>query len=222
MIVDTMNDREVANEVLADFPNARRYGVNVLWKNARRKIIRGVASSLVFTYVSPKKNTWIINVRKANSKKHLDIYFGCLRIKAKGYGLMIPGLANVRRASLRATDVPSVIYLTPHFFSRVNERLRLGIVNPLDVVKWVCGRRFDGLVDTTPGLSGKNDRDTMNPIHLCSEFGVSMGYYNGDILVIRTFITYDMRNREQLTKFNFLKDHSHILIPLTLEEAFGL
>lgn len=211
-----MNDREVAQEVIADFPNARRYGENVLLNRARRIMIKKKVWTASFKYVSPRRNTWLINVRRTNEFKwSQEIRWGCLRMGTRGYGLLVPCVANKGEG-----DSALVTYFTAHLFSRMNERLGLGFVNPLDIVKWAWKQDFDGFIDTSPNLSGIKSRDMDNPIHLCSDIGVSMGYYNGDILVLRTFIPYEMCNVKQLSKFGRLKDKIHTVPKICLDEVF--
>jgi hypothetical protein len=123
MLLPTMTIEEIRREIEKDYPIVVRKCDYVSKKMDRyRKVKRDELLTGYFDYTSKYKNEWICKI---------EISKDLVRTKFMAYYYAESGLAAI--GVLEAGE--KIMYFTSHFLKRYNERRKLGIVMPKDLVK---------------------------------------------------------------------------------------
>ena len=154
MIVPSMNDNEVRAQIKPEFDKIHKTTLVRLsdeYRKERKKL--SIDKTRAYTRIYPikttGKNTWLIFINKrAHCKKFLDdsgTNFVCIV-----YCFNQTGIRVFREVGDHRTRVFSA-----HFFQRYNERLKLNILNTLDIVK----HYFTYNNDVSEGQYPKNNKN---------------------------------------------------------------
>lgn len=186
-----MTEAEVLQEINKDLPNVVSISNN---KDAKvRRIILKSASFPVYLHsyiTSPRKNKWIILWEARNKKNVGDnslISFVCYRETAHGRYAYMPTWADKKLI---------LIVYPPHFFSRFAERMDLSL-SGVDLI-----RRYFEKNNSYAYELGTADDDAQQ-IYGSSVEGIALGlrYTEHDIILFKTFITYEMTKGSQIEAF---------------------
>lgn len=123
MLVPAMTLEEIRKEVLKEFPILQRKAGYVGKEEYKYKKHSKVKDFIkTYDYVSKYKNNWICTVQYTNEQwvtAHLALFNGP------------KGLAAIAYDSER----DMLHYYTAHFFNRYNERLKLNLIKPTDIIR---------------------------------------------------------------------------------------
>ncbi len=182
MLVPSMTMKEIRKEIEKDFPSVIHHASVVqdnLMKNHRQLFNRRIVH--VGDMVSNQKNNWIYKIvlkRKLQTTNFLAYYFNDIGLSA-----------------VEATVGPYMLFFTTHFFKRYNERLKLNLVNPYDILhhymKWHSVYQFKTVKKITENLVevfGVNEQGA-----LLGTLDTELNFYK-----INTFITNEMLKGEQM------------------------
>lgn len=190
MIVESMNYKEISNALVSDYNyivNRRLDRLGEKYNRARRKnkISNQREYSKIYEFQTPQKNNWILLLSKAPSVRSykgsstIVIAFLCYYYTSIG----------IRVFKIIPTGGFSVF--NSHFFTRYNERLNLGLVDPMDKVKHYF---------THNGYSHSKAIKNDGKMYLVGT--VKDGYILGEVqheiwAVFKTFISNDMSTDDQ-------------------------
>lgn len=186
-----MTEAELLQEIKKDLPNVVSISNN---KDAKvRRIILKSASFPVYLHsyiTSPRKNKWIILWEARNKKNVGDdslISFVCYQETAHGRYAYMPTWADKKLI---------LIVYPPHFFSRFAERMDLSL-SGVDLI-----RRYFEKNNSYAYELGTADDDAQQ-IYGSSVEGIALGlrYTEHDIILFKTFITYEMTKGSQIEAF---------------------
>src|ERR1700741_2701710 len=123
MIVPSMTYQEIRKELIVDFPIAYKkseYVLEDLEKWMRKAKVKTPVHQ--YDYVSRNKNKWVIkiDIGKKDVARSFMTYFYTSENKIAAVGVI---------------DTKQLLYFTSHFFKRYNERLKLGILLPEDIIR---------------------------------------------------------------------------------------
>lgn len=194
MIVYTMTESEVVQEVTSDMVNAFKYS-DAKDQKFRRMVIKSnrfpvYAHSI---YTSPRKNIWLI-LFEARTKKEIGedcrITFVTCYNSPHGYYAVMVSFTNNRQ---------HLIMYPPHFFSRYAERCGINLSGIDLMIRYF--KMNASYVYALKDVSLSNSL-IRTEVYGSSKEGVAMGFRSveGNIL-FKTFITYDMTKGEQITNF---------------------
>lgn len=191
MIIPQMSETELLDEIKKDLPNV----VNIS-NNKDGKVRRIIQKSVLFpvylhSYItSPRKNKWIILWEARNRKNVGDdslISFVCYQETPHGRYAYMPTWANKKLI---------LIIYPPHFFSRFAERMNMDL-SGVELIK-----RYFEKNNSYAYEFGTAD-DSRQQIYGSSLEGIALGLRNTehDIILFKTFITYDMSKGAQIETF---------------------
>lgn len=180
MIIDTMTDVEIYQEVRSEYDNIISY-MDKITPKYRRPIIKSTKFPMYFTpveYKSPKGNKYILFF-EARTKKDYDgrLLFTIICVYNKNGGL-----------NVMMFDKPSqrnIMIYSPHLFSRYRTRfLKEETLSSLDVIKRFFKINPTAMVNLTEGDEFAGT---------CNE-GALFGKFidEGKITIFKTFVSFDM------------------------------
>ncbi|MEG1684549.1 MAG: hypothetical protein RR319_01190 [Bacteroides sp.] len=188
MVVATMSEEELYNEVYKDLTNVFYYS-----DKKDNKFRRMVLKSTLFPvrsycyYTSKLKNKWIV-LFEARSKKEIGddcrVTFVCVYNSSHGMHAVMLSSYNDKRI---------IITHTPHFFSRFAERCGIELTG-IDLI-----RRYFA-INNSYAFDLSKIRD--GEIFGSSEEGVALGLISSSNNVFfKTYITYNMLKGNQISTF---------------------
>jgi hypothetical protein len=191
MLVESMNEVEITNEVLKDFSKLRETTSDRLaneYDKERRKfkIDNKKIYPIVYPVKTAAKNTWLLFLSKAPAHER---YKGIesINVSYLVYYYNSKGLRVFNCSSGGFIEV-----YNGHFFKRYNERLNLNLNRPLDIVK----SYFMHGCHAVYSVINKNDKKYTIGV---SVEGILLGElrYNGQWLINKTFISRDISRPDQ-------------------------
>lgn len=195
MLTLQMTECEILQEIKYDLPD-----VIEISNNKEAKVRRIIQKSLRFpvfvhSYItSPKKNKWII-LWEARSKKNIGdkalVTLVCYHETSHGRYVFMPTWND---------DKLILIVYPPHFFSRFAERMELDVTG-VDLLRRYFERNNSYTYEVekevvSNGLCRRN-------VYGTSLEGVGLGaeVTGCDIILFKTFITYEMTKGQQVSLF---------------------
>lgn len=187
MLVATMNENEILNEVKLDYDNCINY-FNSISNKYRRAVIKSSSFPMKFKpveFVTKRKNKCLVFI-EAKSKKDRDNLFITIMFyfnKPDGIHAVMP-VPDIYGMNIN-------IY-TPHFWKRYKERFIKNQVSTLDAIKIYFNNN-----PTSTGRTIEN-----GTIQASVQDGIIfLNRINNDISIVKTFV-----NREQLFENQTLDD----------------
>jgi len=190
MLVPAMTLEEIRREVEKDFPIVHRKSSYVSNKMKRifRDSLRQGNVVRFFDYVSKQKNKWIYKIELSN--KPALITFMAYYYGAKGLNAVMMISDN------------NMLYFSAHFFNRYNERRKLNLAMPHDIIRSFMSDNlqfsFKKLEEISAGVY---------TFFGVTDSGVALGtyYQNANLYKMNTFITSDMLTGNQVAMEEQLK-----------------
>jgi len=189
MIVETFTNKELINEVLQDWNEAINH-LDTLAKDYdknRRKFKFNKDRPFAKSYLvkSKRLNNWLFILDKAPSVSYKDT--GSINICSLVYYYTSSGLRVIKVMPEGGLSV-----YNGHLFTRFNERLNLGLIEPLDIVKRFFSVNGYFISKVIP----KGDREFT--LSTCKE-GLLLGELQEErtLLIHKTFINKDQLREEQ-------------------------
>lgn len=194
MIVHTMTEAELTQEVMKDMYNAFRWE-DVNSNKFRRIVLKATRFPVyaTFSYNSPRKNKWLI-LLEARTKKEFGDSSRCTYVTTydSPHGIYAVMVSWIEKK-------PQLILYPPHFFSRYRDRMQISL-NGLSLMnhffKFNCSYVYE--------IKRKEIKESHFSIEVygsCRD-GVCLGFMTSeDNIMFKTFITYDMLKGEQIEKF---------------------
>lgn len=195
MIVHTMTEAELFQEVKTDMVNAFKYS-DAKDQKFRRMVIKSnrfpvYAHSI---YTSPRKNIWLI-LFEARTKKEIGedcriTFVTCYNSPHGYYSVMVSFVNNK----------PHLIMYPPHFFSRYAERCGINLSGIDLMIRYF--KMNASYVYELKHVSLPNNL-IRTEVYGSSKEGVAMGFRSvGGNILFKTHITYDMTKGEQISKLS--------------------
>ena len=182
MLVPAMTLEDIRREIQKDFPILHRKSSYVLHKLERMFDKSTIEKGVVrfFEYRSKYKNTWIYKINLSKGKN--DLFFLAYYYGNKGLTAVCP-LSN---------DI--LLYSTGHFFNRYNERRKLNLVMPHDIMRTFMNDnkefKFQPMDEVSPGIY---------TMFGALDSGAALGMFNKNLNLykLNTFISHDMMRDDQ-------------------------
>jgi len=198
MLVPSMTLQEIRREINLEKPIVFRKVQFLIHDFMRAKKPHGKDVFVRhYDYVSKYKNKWLFRIginRHQAELSYLVYYYNDI------------GLVGI----LVFDDDDELMYLTSHLFKRFNERLRLNLTTPREImVKFL---------DEFPGFNGKRI-ETIEPGVYKMFYGSTAGYFLGinnmnlKFIKMNTFITHDMLKGEQHETADILRKEIAKYVP---------
>jgi hypothetical protein len=198
MLVPSMTLQEIRKEINKDFPILFRKTIYVLQKLEKQlqKAEKKKGFTAFYNYCSKYKNQWIyrLNITKKQSLST------CMLLYHNGRG----------HIAIATTQNLNLIYHTPHFFERYNERLQLGLKTQNEIYQSYMNEtptyKFQNLEEISPGIF---------TMFCVIDSGIILGIHNEPLKMIKanTFLTHDMLRKDQRELMAVLKNESFKYIP---------
>lgn len=195
MIVSSMSEEELINEVTTDYVNVFRYSDHL--DNKFRRI---VVKSKIFPvtackeYVSPRKNRWLIFLEARSKKETLDRSRITLVVTFEA-----PNGTHAVMGTFTNGRMHYIIY-PPHFFARYRQRVIKEDITTTDLIKrfFKFNQGYVYTLKDTPKFGNLALRE----VYGTTRDGVAMGFMTTHQNVLfKTFITFDMLKGEQIETF---------------------
>lgn len=191
MILHTMNDNEIYNEIIKDYENVIKK-VKHLFPIVQKRYRKKMSCTFIpFEYTSPLKNNWVlfISVFTLENLSFVPVVYS------------LDGGFNTWMYSNSHIDGGSkgkIIHYTSHFFDRYNERF-LGLDN-------IAGRKKILTEFFKRNSCGISNNFRGNEIFTKIEDGISLGdvsfHENFEMFHYRTYIEEDMLFDEQCDTYD--------------------
>lgn len=191
MILNTMNNSEIYKEITTDCQIILTRSIDRyfnMYDKLRRKNSVPKDSEFPISYElkTHAKNNWIIILSKAPS---ITKYKGSESIC---FCLLVYYYTTIGIRVFKVDFKYGIRAFNAHFFTRYNERMNLGLINPIDKVKhYFCHNSysFEQLLQNNSGF---------NVIGKCKD-GFRLGSYseNQPWIIYKTFISNSMTTEEQ-------------------------
>ena len=202
MFVPSMTIKELRAEINKDFPIVLRK-TNYIARKLEKLIKPNNKTNTTrfYTYQSKYKNQWIYRISIIGK----EIYVGFITYYYGNRGL----------TAISVLPNDTLMYLTGHFFQRFNERLKLGLTLPEDIIREFMNQNTafvsHKLEEVRPGVS---------KLFSVMPSGVMLGTHHKHLNYYRinTFITNAMLRGEQIARKQQLKD----ILDNYLDEHEGL
>ena len=187
MLVDTMNQAEITREFFLDWEIVKERSEDRLLQlyereRRRNKIPKDEQFSRAYEIRSQRKNNWIFLFSKAPSESK---YKGLVNVAYLMYYYNSKGIRVFKIIPAGGLSV-----FNGHLFGRYNERLRLNIVNTIDLVKHFFKNNGYASIKILP----KDGKDLT--VSVCHD-GLMLGEKRGNWIINKTFITKDLMYLEQ-------------------------
>ena len=197
MIVDSMTHREVYAELAKERDN-----VTAWWRHQLEGMRRPVLKSKTFPihawrdYTSPRKNRYLFFTR----------------IFDRRMKVILTGLAVIRRMSDGMTvytswtsghELVNPMVIIPHAWKRYVERAGVNKTG-IELLKHFFTHNALGADSHKQDVAGRSVRwNGEEHLATCVTDGVLLGQKDGNIFLVKTFITYDMAMGKQRKEFEF-------------------
>lgn len=191
MIVGTMTENQLISEVIADFKTVVSISNDKDKKVANLIRKRTVFPARFHSYVITKrKNNWLIlweALNRSNIGDRSLISFVCFYDTPHGKYAIMPSFSE---------GGIMLLMFTPHFFSRFANRAVIDLTGK-DLIK----RYFE--INYNYGFSYNTDPGGAVNVFGSSKDGIALGieYKGKQIILFKTFITYDMCKGQQIEVF---------------------
>lgn len=182
-----MNTQEISNEIVRDYKMVSTKG-EYLTESLRRKALKSKDKCArgIFDYISKNHNKWLIICEyKKKSQRFFSIAY---YIDKYGFNAIIYD-----------DNLKNLTHLTPHFFSRYNERfLQRPNLSKLEILKIFIEKNSFGFIQYL-----QDTNEIKNGIFVKNEDGIGLGFYEDligpiqRIFHLKTFITDDMTKGNQ-------------------------
>jgi hypothetical protein len=191
MLVEAMNPDEITREVMKDFnklskTTAERLGDEYDRERRKFKIDKTKTYSKAYLIKTASKNTWILFFSKAPAQKK---YIGrdSINVGYVVYFYTSKGLSVINRATGNFLEL-----YYGHFFKRYNERMKLNLDKPLDIIK----SYFKHGGNVVYSVINKNAHEYT--IGICRH-GILLGElsHNRQWLINKTFVSRDLARPDQ-------------------------
>lgn len=194
MIVYSMNEKEVSEEVVQDMNNAIRY-IDANQNKFRRIVLKSIRFPVYcyYTYTSPRKNKWIILLEARNKKEFGEM---CRATYVATYDT--PHGIHAILFSLIDRG-PLLCFYPPHFFKRFRERTGQN-KSGMDLIMEFF-KLNTGVVNKT--ISKMIDESNyITEVMGTTDSGVCLGLITSEGNIhFKTFITKEMLKGEQIDTF---------------------
>jgi len=182
MLVPAMTLEDIRREIEKELPIVQRKGAYVSHKLQRVLADRSRRQKVVrcFDYQSKFKNSWIYKIEF--TKKEAAITFLIYYYGDRGLTAVCP------------IENDTLVYCTGHFFNRYNERKKLNLIRPNDIMRSFLEAtpdfKFQNLTQINPGIF-----ETFAVI----DGGIALGtfYQQYRLYKLNTFIAADMMRHDQ-------------------------
>lgn len=195
MIVHTMTEAELFQEVKTDMVNAFRYS-DAKDQKFRRMVIKSNQFPVYAhsVYTSPRKNIWLI-LFEARTKKEIRedcriTFVTCYNSPHGYYAVLISFLK----------EKAHLILYPPHFFSRYAKRCHVNL-SGIDLMIQFFKLNASYIFELNERRIDNNHYQI--EVYGSTKEGVALGFQSleGNIC-FKTFITYDMTKGEQVSRFS--------------------
>jgi len=187
-----MTYQEIRKELIIDFPIAFKksdYVIEEVEKKMRKFKLK--THLHVYDYLSRNKNKWIIkvDVREKDVVRFFMTYFYTTENKIAAVGVI---------------DGKQLLYFTSHFFKRYNERLKLNLVVPEDIIRHYVKNSSAGLTVDYLGVVKEN----IVKVFISVKQGIILGnlHYDIQFCKMNTFITHEMLKEDQIERKNQMEE----------------
>lgn len=198
MIVHSMDELAVINEIAADYINIIRYS-DFKNKSFSRAVLKSNKFPLLMDveYMSPMKNKWII-LYKAKSKSYVDKRPKIVTIVTYD----TPHGKYAIMPTITTTHTAIYVFFTPHFFSRYGQRMHINKTG-VDLIKHYFRQNHGYAFCKHPngGISAT----------AFEGMGLGIPTENGNFL-LKTFISKDIFKGEQVEDYinwNIIREYMY-------------
>ncbi len=184
MLVPSMNIQEIRKEIDKDYPVVFRkagYMAHKIYRLFLPKKDKMVSRD--FDYTSHNKNNWLYRVYIKNKKEFLQLMVYYYNAKGLCVYQVHPNSDHL-------------LHYTSHFFHRYNERRRLNLIKPTDIIKAFMNDNNEYLIHKR-----KNIRPGVNKVFCLTDTGIILGTQdaNEKVYHFNTFIPYTQLYKRQLS-----------------------
>jgi len=184
MIVNTMNVDEVCHELLLEYDAVVRRGLSLMRIYEQEMNRKHITHTTKLTeYLSPRHNHWLILLMHEG---HVTDGSPTL-YQYNENGMMSYSVSHFEKRR-------RVIIQNGHFFKRYNERMKLNLTKPIDILKHYM--KYNNIIQPTITNEGVEDKR----IVLAEVYGgAALGYFipEQEYLCMKTFVTHDMLHKTQ-------------------------
>lgn len=193
MIVPTMTDAEIMQEVKKDFPELGKF-TEYKDKEYRRSVLkaRKFPFTMLFKKTTKSKNNWLVIYEARDKKDRHDsrIHFVCVSNSKNGLWCIMPSFMH---------DQLHLIFFQPHFFSRYKERMKLEITG-LELIYQYFSNNYDYVYELTTKQISETEY-VQECFGSCKE-GIALGVVTTENnIFFKTFITHNMSKGQQIETF---------------------
>lgn len=186
MIVDSMTHEEVYQELERDRESISNWWHHTLWSQRRRAMKTTKFPLLLsFEHISPMRNKYIFFTRIFDKRmKHILTGILVPRRTPDGWSAYTNWLSHQK--------LISPIVILPHAFKRYAERCNINKTG-LDLITHFFQINNHFSDSHNQRIVGKSVRyNGEEHVASCVNEGILLGQQQGELLICRTFITYDM------------------------------
>lgn len=210
MIVDSMTHAEVYQELARDREAMTKWWHHNLWDQRRRALkCTRFPLQLWFEYTSPRKVHYLFFTRIFD-KRMKKILTGIAVLRRTSEGL------TVYTNWLGTQKLISPMVLLPHMWKRYQERCHVEKSGVEMVKHYFKNNPFGRDTDNQHVVARSVRYNGEEHLSNCVHEGVLLGQMQGDIFLVKTFITYDMTCGRQQEEFEFRRG-----LILTPEELYN-
>ena len=193
-----MTHAEAYRELEADRENVERW---YLHRTAeyRRQALKSTRFPLKWwtQYTSPRKNRYLIRTICIARGYNNNNAATCLALRREPRGYTV----YMTKISVRS-GISKTVFLQ-HFYDRYRERAHIDLQG-FDLIRHIADHMNDGVFIHDSRMAGRSVRyNGRDHAFVATGEGVMLGDMEGDIFIVRTFITYDMATgiqKQQLDK----------------------
>ena len=193
MLVPGMNIFKVQQDIRKDYPSVLQEAINTAKKlSGRNKPGKEPKVERIFDYISSGRNHWLYKIYMTR--------------KQKLYQFMAYYYEDTGLAAVSTTDESEyVLFFTPHFFKRYNERTYLNHVRPEDIARSFMADNTDFSIEISDAVA-----PDVFKISCATQKGIILGKCNTSLKVcyMNTFLAYNTRLTTNQAEFKKrLKPH---------------
>jgi len=195
MLVPNMKNEEIHKEIMEEMSPAkyhleRRY-IDYNKERSKFKIAKEKPYVKVYIHQTKRKNNCLFILQKANA---VDRYKNINQISS---AVVMYYYTKIGIRAVRINPDKFQYVYNSHFFTRYNERLNLGLTEPLDKI----------IHFFTHNISSVGTIDKNNEYSAVSVDGVRLGELQSQMIVVKTFISNEsMKNDQEKAKELLLAD----------------
>lgn len=194
-----MTPEEVRKEFLHDLHRAKAKSANTfnqLLTDLRRRKQQHAIETIIWK--SPSYNRWMM-IYNLNGRDTYCIHI-CLTLDRGGFLKTLAPTSSIRHTEMYITEC------NIHFFKRYNERLKLGLTKPEQIVK----HYFKHDTGNTKWSHIKHvENESKLNLFMPVNGGVALGFAYDDIhfIEMKTFVSDEMLRASQMEKLEFLRNY---------------